>query len=150
MSDSDTARGGELASEISASLGGLWKRYTGHRPAEIETTIDGPRVAVTLKDAVSGFDDAISASEAAELEKGERRLTVRTFRQDAISAVSAATHRKVMAFVSKHDEKSNSATEVFILDRPLVVRPSLFLDRREAKETPSPRPTQSPVASREG
>jgi uncharacterized protein YbcI len=136
MADPRSTRGTALAGEISASLGGLWKLYTGTRPANIDTAIEGTRIACVLEDAVVSFDDGIAAAEAADLAPGERRLTQQTFRQDAITAVAKSTHRRVVAFVSKHDSDTDTATEVFILDNPLAERPSLVLDRNRMPHQP--------------
>ena len=109
-----------MAADVNSSLAAVWKKYAGDRPTDIDTKISGRRVACVLKGTVRSFDEGMAAA-AAETANGGgegRRLTTSTFRDDAINAVGRATRRKVMAFVSDHDAKTDVATEVFILEAP--------------------------------
>jgi uncharacterized protein YbcI len=130
MADSDTVQAAGLPADISSSLATVWKQYAGERPAEVHTEIRGTRVACVLKSAVQGFNDGMVAAEAADSEPGARVLTEQTYRRDVSQAVGRATKRRVMAFVSDHDAKTDVATEVFILDLPPFQPRSLFVDRR--------------------
>lgn len=116
MADIELAEPVGLPASISSSLASVWKNYAGERPTDVDTVIRGTRVACVLKDAVRGFDEGMAAPDDEDPEA--RRLTAATFRDDAINAVTRATRRKVMAFVSRHDVKTDVATEVFILDLP--------------------------------
>jgi uncharacterized protein YbcI len=117
MADIESMDGGGLRGSISSSLASVWKNYSGERPTDVDTVISGTRVACVLKGAVRGFDEGMAAS-ADDEDAETRRLTTSTFRNDAINAVTRATRRKVMAFVSDHNSKTDVATEVFILDLP--------------------------------
>ncbi len=117
MSEAEVARPVGVRGDVSSSLASVWRNYAGERPADIETRISGTHVTCVLKGAARRFDEGMAAA-AAEHDGEGRRLTVATFRNDAINAVNRATRRKVMAFVSKHDTKTDVATELFILDRP--------------------------------
>jgi uncharacterized protein YbcI len=120
----------EMPAEISNSIASVFKTYSGQRPAEVTTTIRDTRVSCVLKDAVQGFDDAIKLAGTEEIEKDVRRLTMATFRRDAIEAVTRITHRRVLAFISDHDAKTGVATEVFIVESPPRRPRSIFLDRQ--------------------
>jgi uncharacterized protein YbcI len=132
MADSDNIHAGALPADISSSLGSLWKQYSGERPADIQTVIRGTKIACVLKDSVGRFTEsvAVAAADEADPDPDMRQLTPSNYRHDAIQAVSRVTHRKVMAFISDHDEKTDVATEVFIIDAPARQPRSIFLDRR--------------------
>jgi uncharacterized protein YbcI len=120
-----------LPAEISNSLAIVWKRYLGRRPTDVETSVDGTRISCVLKGSVSGFEAAISAPEV-DLEGAPLEpRTVAGYRREAIEAVRKATGRRVMAFVSDHDTRSDVATEVFILDTPPRRRRAILLEASE-------------------
>lgn len=121
-----------LPAHVSGSLASVWRHYAGERPSEVDTVISGTRVACVIKNAVRDFDEGIAAAAAAEDDAEDRRLSQWTYRNDAIAAISRATGRRVTAFVSKHDPKTNVATEVFRLDlppRPLQSKENGLSDR---------------------
>jgi len=132
MADSNTITAGEMPADISSSLGSLWKQYSGERPADIQTVIRGTKIACVLKDAVGGFAASLSLAAADETapDPDARELTSSNYRHDAIQAVARVTHRRVMAFISDHDEKTDVATEVFIVDSPPRRPRSIFIDRQ--------------------
>jgi uncharacterized protein YbcI len=136
MADSDTMQPAGLPADVSSSLGSLWKQYSGERPTDIETNIQGTRIACVLKDAVQGFDDNLAVVAAAGVDPEVRQLTSKTYRHDAIQAVTRVTRRRVMAFVSDHDAKTGIATEVFIEDTPMRTPRSMFVERRFESDTP--------------
>jgi uncharacterized protein YbcI len=119
-----------MPAQISSSLAAVWSSYAGERPTDVSTVIRGTKIACVLKDAVSGFDEGMIASAAAE-PPPERKLTASTYRNDAIKAVERVTRRRVMAFMTDHDEKTNVATERFILDSAPRGQSSMFVERRE-------------------
>jgi len=132
MADSNTVQAGEMPADISSSLGSLWKQYSGERPADIQTEIRGTKIACVLKDAVGGFADnlTLAAAEGPDPDPEARKLTSTNYRHDAIQAVARVTHRRVMAFISDHDAKTDVATEVFIVDSPPRRPRSIFIDRQ--------------------
>jgi uncharacterized protein YbcI len=118
MPDLETTRPPRLPAEISSSLASVWSQYASERPGETETMIQGNRVKCVLTDAVQMLNDGLTAAETAESPDNGRRLTSATFRNDAIAAVKRVTNRKVVAFVSDHDTKTDVATEIFLLEAP--------------------------------
>ena len=130
MTGTDTPVVSELPADISNSLASVWKTYCGERPADVSTTIRDTRVMCVLKDAVKGFDEAIKVAGDEEIDPDTRRLTVATYRRDAIEAITRITHRRVLAFISKHDAKTDVATETFIVESPPRRPRSIFLDRQ--------------------
>ena len=126
---SDASQG--LATEISNSIAVVWKNHCGTRPAQPRTEINSDVIRCMLDGAVADFDAGVAAQADAE-PAAERPPTEATYRLDAIAAIGRVTRRRVLAFVSDHDAKTNLATEVFILDRP-VGRPGRdFPDHRRA------------------
>ena len=83
-----------------------------------------------MNDAVADFDAGLDVASTQEIETGGRRLTMYTFRREAMEAVTRITHRRVLAFVSDHDAKTNTATETFIIDSPPARTRSIFLARQ--------------------
>jgi hypothetical protein len=64
---------------------------------------------------VSAFDAGLAASER-DADGSERPLTALTFRRDAIAGIERLTKRRVAAFISDHDAKTDVATEIFLLE----------------------------------
>jgi uncharacterized protein YbcI len=120
-----------MPAQISSSLASVWSNYAGERPTDIDTVIRGSKISCVLRDAVKDFDDGMSASAEAE-PPPERKLTTSTYRNDAIKAVERVTRRRVLAFMTDHDEKTDVATEAFILESAPRARPSMFTERRES------------------
>jgi hypothetical protein len=116
MPDSESIEPTDLPSEITKSLGSVWRRYSEDQPVDAETEIDGDVVRCVLTDAVGGFNRGIAAASADDAAESERPLTEATYRRDAIAAVSRITRRRVLAFVSNHDSKTDIAREVFVLE----------------------------------
>ena len=132
MPDTEVPASSGLPTEISNSLAMVWKRYAGRRPTDIETVVNGTRICCVLKDSVQSFDEGMAAPEVGD--DGERlpARKISSYEHDAIEAVTKVVRQRVVAFVSKHDTETDTAREVFILDRPARRRPSIFLDRRPA------------------
>ena len=110
-----------LPEEISTSLASVWAQYVGERPSDPEIEVDGSVVRWTLKDSVSEFDAGIAASAAAAAEEGEGQRPAHTengYKHAAAAAVTRLTRRRVTAVISKHDAKTGTVTETFILDAP--------------------------------
>jgi uncharacterized protein YbcI len=117
MSDATVPEGSDLPSEISRAVGSVWTHYTrGARPEGIETEITGNVVRCTLTGAVDDFEKGMAAPPPDDEPADARPRSANAYKLDATTAVRRLTHRKVNAFVSKHDAKSDTATEVFILD----------------------------------
>jgi uncharacterized protein YbcI len=130
MADLQQAEAQGMPAQISSSLASVWSSYVGERPTDVDTVIRGTKISCVLRDAVTGFDEAIDASAVAE-PPPERKLTASTYRQDAIKAVERVTRRRVLAFMTDHDAKTNVATEAFILESAPRARPSMFVERRQ-------------------
>ena len=105
-----------MSTEVSRSIATVWKRYAASRPADAHTEISGRVVRCTITDAVEDFENGMAERLAAEGE-GARDMT--SYRREASAAVAKATGRRVMAFVSDHDSKTDVATEIFVLDSSL-------------------------------
>jgi hypothetical protein len=123
MPDSESIEPTSLPSEITKSFGSVWRRYSDEEPSDAQTEIDGDVVRCLLKGAVGGFNRAMASARADESQEAERPLTEASYRRDAMAAVARTTRRRVLAFVSDHDAKTDVAREVFILEpqrrRPL-------------------------------
>lgn len=109
----EEAPSGGMPAEVTRSLSAVWKRYAANRPETVETEISGNRVRCVLRDAVGDFELGLSAQDDGD--GAVRDMT--TYRRDASAAVARATHRRVLAFISEHDAETDTATELFLLDR---------------------------------
>lgn len=105
-----------LSTKISAAVASVWTNYAdGDRPTDVRTEIRGDVVTCFLPDAVENFERGMAAMDSDDAQVTPPR-TRGAFRRDASAAVRRVTHRRVSAFISKHDAKTDVATEVFILD----------------------------------
>ena len=109
-----------LAAELSRSLSSLWTRYAGQRPTGARTVIRGNVVTCSLADAVGSFNETIGDT---------GRLTLTSYKREAVAAVARVTHQRVASFISSHDRDTDVATEVFTLE-PSLVRGARPTDRR--------------------
>ena len=123
MSDSDGApaadnAASELSDTINRSIGSVWQRHTGARPDAISTEIGADKVRCVIE----GSDDSAPAEEADAEPAADAPvlLTVSAHRNESIESVRRATHRRVVGFISKRDEKAGTSTQTFILDRRLA------------------------------
>jgi hypothetical protein len=107
----------DVSAAIERSLGSIWQRRRGSRPASISTEIRGDAIrcaiepgepAPTPDDAEVEAEDEAGASDAY------------AFRLESIDAVTKITHRPVSAFIDKVDAKSGTAEQTFILERARV------------------------------
>lgn len=119
MPDQDETQAGEtqaggLSAEISSSLASVWAKHVGERPTGAEVAINGNVVRWELKGGTGTFEKGRAALAGEDPETPAP--TVVGYRRDAAAAVARATGRRVMAQITEHDEKTDLATEVFILD----------------------------------
>ncbi len=134
MTDTSVSAEREMHDEISSSFATLWNNYSGSRPADIKTTIRDSKVKCVLTSAVQNFDASIELASKQDIGIGERQLTMYTFRREAMEIISRITHRRVLAFVSDHDAKTDVATEVFIVDAPPARLRSIFVARQNLED----------------
>lgn len=85
--------------QLSRSLGSLWEDHSaGGRPASIDAAI---------------ADNVVTC----EIGGSEKTPSSAAYRHAAIAAVTRITGRRVMAFIPKHDSKTDHSTETFVLER---------------------------------
>jgi uncharacterized protein YbcI len=107
----------ELSDEISKAIGSVWAHYArGTRPSGVQTEITGNVVRCVLTGAVDDFEKGMAAPPPEDEPADARKRSTNAYKLDATSAVRRLTHRRVNAFITKHDAKTDTATEVFILD----------------------------------
>ena len=106
-----------LDAEIASSLASVWARYVGARPADSEMEFDGKVVRWVITDGTAAFAEGMAAEpEDGSPPRPERTMT--GYKRDTAAAVAKATHRRVVAVISKHDKKTGVAKETFILESP--------------------------------
>jgi hypothetical protein len=137
MSDGDAPQATGLQAAINDSMAVVWRRYIGRRPTDVSTVVSGSRVECVLGDVVQQFAQNIdggSGDETADVAEG---LTTAGYEREAAAAVARLTRRRVLAVISKRDESTDAATEIFILDAPARQRGPTTPDSRRPDVTPS-------------
>jgi primosomal replication protein N len=100
----------ELGDEISRSMGSVWARHTGARPDSISTEISADKIRCVIEGSTTPPVDDEAEAQVAML------LTATGQKSEAIESVRRATHRRVVGFISKRDDKAGTSTQTFILD----------------------------------
>ena len=104
-----------LADKVEASVAAVWARFVGERPVGASTEHDGNVFRLTMPNGTEQFAQGIAREDDRPADAPPR--TAARYELAASRAVSAVTHRKVDAMISKHDTKTGVATEVFILEQ---------------------------------
>lgn len=121
MSDRDaTAPGDETATasvsdEIGRTVGSIWQKRTGTRPANISTEINGDAIRCVIE-----AGEAAPVDPEAEVDPDAPVVggtDSNAYRHEANAAVARITKRTVSAFIAKRDKKTGVATQTFILER---------------------------------
>jgi uncharacterized protein YbcI len=128
-----------LSAELTKSLTSIWTRYAGKPPADGRTEIRGNVVTYVLADAVGDFNKSMIAPQTRDTVRGVGRLTLATYKREAVAAVVRVTRQRVASFVSSHDRDTDVATEIFTLE-PSLGRGAPRGERRSANGSlPPPR-----------
>jgi hypothetical protein len=102
-----------LTDEITRSLSAIWNRHSSTRASDVSTVIEGDVVRCTFTDAVASF---AAGPAPAEDEGATEEKQLPTYRHEATGAIARLTKRKVVAFIPRHDKKTDVAIETFILE----------------------------------
>ena len=114
------SRRADLSEELSRSLGSIWQRHAGGRPETTSVEISGDVVKYVMEGAVSNIDTEPSVDESgAEV---LRSPSSTRYQNEAIAAVRRITRRRVRGFIPKRDEKSDLATDTYILEPVHIAR----------------------------
>jgi len=97
--------------ELARSLGSAWQRFSGQRPKSTNVEIEKDVVRCVI-------EESTTASGADEDGSDDASHDSRRLDSDATAAVVRVTGRRVIALIPKHDEKAQTYTQRFILDRP--------------------------------
>ena len=109
-----TARA-DVCDQIGRSVGSLWQRRSGIRPASVSTEYVGDVVRCEIRQGESTRD----ADDGAE-EENVSTLNASGYQHGAQAAVERITGRSVRAFIAKRD-KGPGTTQAFILE-PLRIK----------------------------
>jgi hypothetical protein len=109
-----TQRRPELSEELTRSLSSIWQRHAGERPSAANTELSGDVVRFVIQD-VNG-STAPEPSADSNGSAGEPLLDSAGYKHEAIAAVAKITRRRVRAFISKRDKKTDVGTDTFILE----------------------------------
>lgn len=110
----------DLSEELSRSLGSIWQRHAGGRPSTTSIELSGDVVKYVMEGAVSGIDTEPTIDESGAevlLSPGSTR-----YQNEAIAAVRRITRRRVRGYIPKRDEKSDVATDTYILEPIHIAR----------------------------
>jgi hypothetical protein len=104
MSDLEGDPPESMQTRLSRSMGSVWQNHTGARPGAVSAEIDGDVVRCAIEKADGQSPDS------------------NRYRNEATAAVGRIMGRRVRAFIPKHDEKTDTTTDTFILEPPNVAR----------------------------
>ena len=107
------SRDPELSAQIERSLGSIWQRRTGVRPASISAEVRGDGVRCAIQ---PGKPGEAEADETAQEDEG-RASDAYSFRHESIAAVTKIMHRPISAFINSEDAKKGTSQQTFIFER---------------------------------
>src|SRR4051812_49198189 len=107
---------GSLSAAISRLVVRLFAEYTGRGPTRARTTIRDNVVVCVTEDNMTKAERRLTQEGEGELVVTVRRQFQRTMREDLVGGVEALTGRTVLTFLSDHDDQTDRAAEVFVLD----------------------------------
>ncbi len=105
--------GADASHEIARSLGSVWQRFSGQRPKSTSVELGEDVVRCVIEE---GTPDAGSDQDGEAPE--DPRLSQAGLKHNATAAITRITGRRVVAFIPKHDKKTEIFTQTFLLDRP--------------------------------
>jgi hypothetical protein len=97
--------------EIERSLGSIWRRFSGQRPRT--TSVEFERDVVRCV-----IEEGAAEPEPDDDEPDDSRLSQAGLKQEATSAVTRLTGRRVVGFIAKSPKQSETSTQTFLLERP--------------------------------
>jgi len=107
---------GSVNAGISRLIVRLFAEYTGRGPTRARTTIRDNVVVCITEDTMTKAERRLSQEGEGELVVTVRRKFQSTMRDDLVGGVELLTGRKVVSFLSDHDDEADMAAEVFVLD----------------------------------
>ena len=111
--DEGASRVDAASDEIARSLGSVWQRFSGQRPKSTSVEMSEDVVRCVIEE---GTPDAGSDKDSETAD--DPRLSQAGLKHNATAAITRITGRRVVAFIPKHDEKTEIFTQTFLLDRP--------------------------------
>ncbi len=110
----------DLTEELSRSLGSIWQRHAGGRPTATSVELSSDVIKYVMEGAVSTIDTEPTVDESGN--EVLRSPSSNRYKNEAIAAVSRITRRRVRGFIPKRDEKTDLATDTYILEPVHVAR----------------------------
>ena len=119
MSDPDggatqTQASSEVSEQLTRSLSSIWEQHTGARPSAVSLELSTDTVRFVMQDAVSTIGNGTHADDA---EPGVVRSPDSTrYKNEASAAVRRITRRRVRAFIPKRNQKTDVASDTYVLE----------------------------------
>jgi hypothetical protein len=104
-----------VSTEIARSVGSIWQRRAGTRPANVSTEIKGDSIRCVIEEGEPSDEELADAANEEIPALGG--TDTNAYRHEASAAVARITHRTVSAFIAKRDKQTGLATQTFILER---------------------------------
>jgi uncharacterized protein YbcI len=117
-SGTEARTAGSLSAAISNHIVRLFAEYTGRGPTKARTTIRDNVVVCIAEDNMTKAERRLTQEGEGDLVVTVRRKFQSTMRDDLVSGIELLTGRKVVSFLSDHDDATDTAAEVFVLDGP--------------------------------
>ena len=109
---------GSLSAAISNLIVRLFAEYTGRGPTKARTSIRDNVIVCIAEDNMTKAERRLTQEGEGELVVTVRRKFQSTMRDDLVSGIELLTGCKVVSFLSDHDDATDTAAEVFVLDGP--------------------------------
>jgi uncharacterized protein YbcI len=116
MPETPAANNGTLAADVSRSIVGLIRDYTGRGPTQARTIINPDTVMVLLSDTLTKGERKLIEHGKIDHVLQTRQQVQRMMHEDAVAIIESAFDRKVIAFMSDNHTDPDMAAEVFVLE----------------------------------
>jgi uncharacterized protein YbcI len=116
----NTLTGGELNAAITSAVVGIHNAHLGRGPKTASTFHKDNIIITVMYEVMTQAEKVLAEGANEDAVTRMRHLFQKTMEADFTDAVERLTGHKVIAFISGNNTKPDIATEVFILDSPLV------------------------------
>jgi uncharacterized protein YbcI len=107
---------GELRSQISAEIVGLFKRHHGKGPVRCSTYLQPDLVIVVLGEGYSAAEQTLFEAGKWHEVRRARQQWQDTMQVRFVEAIERLTHRTVSAFMSTNHQDPDLSVELFVLE----------------------------------
>ena len=124
---------------ISRGMTTIYKDFIGRGPTNVRTYIDEDVIAVLLTETMTKVEQSLVSDDRGDSVREIRREFPNSIKEQAVKLIEDTTGHTIVAFLSDHSVKPDTAIEVFVLDGPLEENDDDSLEgRAESARAPAP------------